>query len=185
MAWFRAPFTVSSALSALLLAGALASVPAYADWHADLQPAQFSGQGDFKFLGLPIYHAELWSVRLPVDFDARFALQLTYARDISRERLADTAIDEMKRLAPAELPAQTLERWHEDMLRSLTDVSRGDRLSAVFLPHQGVRFYAGDRLTAEIDDPTFARAFFDVWLDPKSRGPTLRRQLLGEPTPQH
>jgi hypothetical protein len=59
------------------------------------------------------------------------------------------------------------------------DVGPGDQLSAVFLPDKGVRFYAGERMTDEVDDLAFARAFFGIWLDPSTRAPTLRKQLLG------
>lgn len=44
---------------------------------------------------------------------------------------------------------------------------------------KGVRFYAGERLTAEIDDLAFAQAFFSIWLDPATRAPALRQRLLG------
>jgi hypothetical protein len=34
-------------------------------------------------------------------------------------------------------------------------------------------------MTDEVDDLAFARAFFSIWLDPSTRAPTLRKQLLG------
>jgi hypothetical protein len=64
-------------------------------------------------------------------------------------------------------------------MQAFVDVAPGDQLSAVYLPDKGVRFYAGDRMTGEFDDPVFARAFFGIWLDPLTRAPTLRKQLLG------
>jgi hypothetical protein len=165
------------ALVALVLA--LWAVAACADWRSDVQPAQLVGEGDFSVLGFRLYRAQMWSERLPVDYDERFALHIVYARSIRRERLADTGIGEIKRLAVTPIPEATLEHWHADMLKAFTDVVPGDELSAVYLPEKGVRFYAGDRVTGEFDDLTFARAFFGIWLDPSTRAPTLRKQLLG------
>ena len=53
-------------------------------------------------------------------------------------------------------------------------------ICSVYLPDRGARFYANGRMTTEVDDPAFARAFFDIWLAPGTRAPALRRRLLGE-----
>ena len=163
-----------AALVLMLWAGA-----ACADWRGDVQAAKLIGEGDFSVLGFRLYRAQLWSERVPVDYDERFALHIVYARGIKRERLANTGIEEIKRLAAAPIPADTLERWRADMMQAFVDVGPGDQLSAVYLPDKGVRFYAGDHLTAEVDDPAFARAFFGIWLDPSTRALTLRKHLLG------
>jgi hypothetical protein len=36
-----------------------------------------------------------------------------------------------------------------------------------------------DKPIGNIDDAEFARAFFAIWLDPKTSEPSLRKQLLG------
>jgi hypothetical protein len=152
---------------------------ACADWQSDVQPARLVGEGDFSVLGFRLYRAQLWSEHPSIDYDERFALHIVYARGITRERLADTGLSEIRRLANTPIPAETLTRWRADMLQAFVDVAAGDQLSAVYLPDKGVRFYAGERMTAEFDDPDFARAFFGIWLDPATRAPILRRQLLG------
>ncbi|QQC65349.1 chalcone isomerase family protein [Paraburkholderia ginsengisoli] len=164
---------------ALALKLALWASAACADWRGDVQPARLVGEGDFSVFGFTLYRAQLWSERTPVDYDARFALHIVYTRSITRERLAQTGLGEIRRLAAAPIPAETLARWRADMLRAFADVVAGDQLSAVYLPDKGVRFYSGERMTAEFDDPVFARAFFGIWLDPATRAPDLRRQLLG------
>jgi Chalcone isomerase-like len=58
-------------------------------------------------------------------------------------------------------------------------VKSGDKLTGVFLPKQGTRFFFNGRLTAEINDPAFGDAFFAIWLDEKTKQPGLRRALLG------
>jgi hypothetical protein len=155
------------ALAALMLL--LWVVSANAGWRSDVPSARLVGEG-----------AQLWSERVPVDYDERFALHLTYTRSIKGKRLADTGIDEIRRQAAVPIPSETLERWRDDMLRAFGDVGPGDQLSAVFLPGKGVRFYSGEQETGEFDDPAFARAFFGIWLDPSTRAPSLRKHLLGE-----
>lgn len=163
----------------LVLLGMLAALPAWAGWRDDVQSAKLVGEGDFSVFGFRLYRAQMWSEHEPVDYGERFALHIVYVRSIRRERLADTGLSEIKRIAGAPIPEPTLARWRADMLQAFVDVEPGDQLSAVYLPDQGVRFYAGERLTAEFDDPAFARAFFGIWLDPATRAPALRKQLLG------
>jgi hypothetical protein len=162
-----------------LVLGALSASPAWADWHDDVRSAKLVGEGEFSVFGFRLYRAQMWSERAPLDYDERFALHIVYVRSIKRERLADTGISEIKRIADPPIPAQTLARWRENMLQAFVDVTPGDQLSAVYLPDKGVRFYAGEQMTGEFDDPAFARAFFGIWLDPATRAPALRKQLLG------
>jgi hypothetical protein len=44
-----------------------------------------------------------------------------------------------------------------------------------------VRFFRNGTPIGDIDDREFARAFFAIWLDPRTSEPELRKQLLGEP----
>lgn len=107
-------------------------------------------------------------------------MSLAYRHDVKGERLVSTGMDEIERLAPAPLTATTLDAWRRDIERAFTDVSRGDVLCGVYVPERGARFYTNGRLTADVTDPAFARAFFSIWLDPRTRAKSLRRQLLGD-----
>ncbi|WP_416052568.1 chalcone isomerase family protein [Cupriavidus basilensis] len=170
------------AAAALAMAILCVPAPAAAGWRADVQPARLSGEGEFRVFGFRLYTARLWSAQLPIAPDAPFALQLTYDRSIKRERLVETSLDEMKRIGSAgNTPPspQMLDSWRASMAQAFVDVRPGDTLTGVLMPGKGVRFYAGDRLTTEIDDPAFAQAFFSIWLDPATRAPALRQRLLG------
>ncbi|MBY8603709.1 MAG: chalcone isomerase family protein [Burkholderia sp.] len=145
----------------------------------DIAPAHTVGAGTFCILGFCLYDARLIASSVPVSFDGRFALELTYRRAIHGERLVKAGMDEIERLAEPPLPAVTRTTWRTDMERAFGDVVSGDVLCGVYLPAYGARFYANGRLAADIADPVFARAFFGIWLDPRTRAPSLRRQLLG------
>lgn len=65
------------------------------------------------------------------------------------------------------------------MQQSFVDVQAGTRLTGVYLPGQGARFFLGQALLREVKDLQFAQAFFAIWLDPRTSNPELRQQLLG------
>lgn len=152
------------------------AVPA---WREALPSMQLLGAGRFRWFGLGIYDARLWSRQAPFDPRQPFVLELSYLRHISRERLVQTSLEEIVRLGGGRHGAAQLARWESDMRRAFTDVAPGDLLAGLCLPGQGARFYRGQGDVVEVPDPAFADAFFAIWLDPRSRDRALRAQLLG------
>lgn len=143
---------------------------------ADLRPL---GSGELRWFGLSIYQASLWTGAARFDESEPFALALRYSRDIPGSRLVASSIDELKRLGMRD--EATLERWEALLERVFPDVKAGDSIVGVSLPSRGALFYHQGRLTGEIVDPQFARAFFAIWLDERTRAPDLRARLLGGP----
>ncbi|WP_255587443.1 chalcone isomerase family protein [Deefgea piscis] len=163
-----------------LLAMACIAIPAQAAiWREHLPQAQAIGSGDLRWFGLKIYTAKLWSEKKPFDINAPFALELTYHRNISRAQFVETSLDEIERLFGTRYSADTLKRWEGEMQRAFTDVKAGDQLIGVFIPNEGTRFYSRNKLLADIRDPEFAKAFFAIWFDARSKDKDLRAQLLG------
>lgn len=169
-------------LALLLPAGVL-----QADWREVLPDARPIGAGELRILGFSIYGAQFWSstqaLDAPLEMTAPFALELTYRRSISREDLVSASLKEIRRLAMQPLEPALLRRWEQEMRLAFVDVRAGDRITGVFLPGEGARFYAGSTLTHVVRDEAFARAFFAIWLDPRTRNPALRAQLLGAAQP--
>jgi hypothetical protein len=66
------------------------------------------------------------------------------------------------------------------MAKIFPDVRPGDHILGVHLP-EGARFFYNDQLVGSIEEPAFARAFFAIWLDPKTSAPDLRTALLKRP----
>lgn len=163
---------------ALLLAAFL-SMPALAGWRDDTSPLPLRGEGKYCVVFICIYNAQLYTSRDPLNYDTPFALVLTYRRSISQERLINTSVDEINRLARQPLPVSTLANWREHMAKAFVDVKSGDSLTGLFIPGKGARFYANNQLTWQVNDPLFARSFFDIWLNEKTRAPALRGELLG------
>lgn len=135
------------------------------------------GHGKMRWFGLLLYDAALWVSGGEWQWDRTFALDIRYARAFAGEKLAAASIDEMMRLGYRD--KRKLALWRERMLSAFPDVKSGERITGVYRPGVGAEFFHEGRLTASIDDPEFARAFFSIWLDPGTREPKLRAALLG------
>jgi hypothetical protein len=179
LGWYMKLFRRLALLISLMLAGLALSPAVWAGWQAALPNAHLLGAGDFRKFGFLVYTARLYTPASHLDETAPFALELTYHRSIKGDALVDASISEIKRIQGSTVSAEQLQRWREQMQRSFVDVEEGSQLTGVFLPGQGAQFYVGDQLKSEIKDQAYAKAFFAIWLDPRSRDPDLRAQLLG------
>jgi hypothetical protein len=137
------------------------------------------GSGTLRVFGLRIYDATLWSPGGTWVVSRPFALELRYARSFDGAAIARRSIEEMRAQRPH--PAATLTRWETQMRGIFPDVQAGDRLIGVRIPGEGAEFYSGTRKLGQIDDETFADAFFGIWLHPSTRSPELRARLLSSP----
>jgi len=137
------------------------------------------GSGTMRWFGLHVYDAALWVKGSDWSPEEVFALDIVYARDIAGRALAESSITEMRRVGHED-PART-PRWLETLQRLFPDVGRGDRLIGAQTRPGVATFWLGDRLLGSLEEPAFARAFFAIWLDPRTREPQLRQRLLGRP----
>ncbi len=145
-----------------------------------LREARRQGQGRFRWFGLTVYDAELLSTQ-PLRDDQwpqqTFGLRLTYARALRGGEIAKSSLQEMEKLGI--VPAAQRDAWLQRMTALFPDVNQGDAITGVNLPNRGIRFWRTDRPLGTVDDPVFARAFFSIWLDPKTTAPELRKSLFG------
>lgn len=136
------------------------------------------GEGTVRWLGLRLYEAALWTRAGQAWHPARpFALEIRYARAVAGADLVAVSLDEMNRLGFG--GADDARRWRPLLERAFPSVEAGDAIVGVAEPDGQVAFYHRGTLTAEVRDPAFARAFFAIWLDPRTREPALRARLLG------
>lgn len=147
-----------------------------------VEQARPAGNGKLTWFGFHVYDATLFAAPGfdPADpFRQKFVLELTYARRLDGKDIADASRDEIRRLGFGSDDQRT--RWHAQMLELFPNVDRGRRLAGANLPGGGANFYFDGRFIGSIDDPQFARAFFSIWLDERTRAPQLRASLLGAP----
>lgn len=156
-------------LALLLLSEAVIALP------AELSGLQPLGAGNARWFGLKLYEATLYTRQAQAfDWNQPFALGLRYARDLASSQIVDASVTEMQRYG---MPPERKNSWRALMQTAFPDVKEGDEIIGAYQAGT-VRFWHNNRLTATVDDPLFGRMFFRIWLDPASRVPTLRRQLL-------
>ncbi|GLK88509.1 chalcone isomerase family protein [Pseudomonas turukhanskensis] len=171
---FASPWRGAIALCVLLM-----SSTGWADWRSDLPEPALVGQGDFTWFGLRVYHARLWSGAPAVSWEQPFALELTYLRELSRDTLVEASLDEMRRLGAGSVDDAQLAAWGVELRKAFVDVQPGQRITGVYLPGKGGRFYVDSEFRHAVTDVDLSRAFFAIWLDTRTRNPQLRRELLG------
>ncbi len=169
-----------AALLVLLCAVTAQAVSIPAPVLNEIGNARLAGQGSYRWFGLKIYDAQLWvgdrGYRSDAPESSKFALNLTYARDLYGKRIAHSSIDEISKLGFG--TGEQHEVWLKRMEAMFPDVHEGTQISGVYLPGQGARFYLNGNLLGEIADEEFARAFFAIWLDPRTSASSLRNSLL-------
>ncbi len=145
-----------------------------------LPGARLQGAGRLVSFGLHIYDIRLWVSEgfTAQTFDQRpLAIEIEYARALAGRLIAERSLAEMQRIAP--IPAAQGSVWLASMKQAFPDVRDGDRMTGLHRPGEGARFFHNGELRADVADPDFARAFFAIWLSPRTSEPKLRLALLG------
>ncbi|MES2317791.1 MAG: chalcone isomerase family protein [Pseudomonadota bacterium] len=153
---------------------AAVAAPAHIEEH--LSQARMAGKGAFTWFGLRIYDAELWVGEKGYQDNAPFVLELRYARKLDGAKIAQASFDEMEKLGAGSAAQRAA--WLARMKEIFPDVQEGTRISGVNLGAGGARFYLDGKALASVPDPAFARAFFGIWLDPRTSARGLRSALL-------
>jgi hypothetical protein len=140
--------------------------------------AKLQGSGKLTWWGLHIYDASFY--RGANSNSTEFALDLRYNKSFSGNTIANRSAEEMKKIGVPESQAQI---WGKQLATFLPNVEPGQSLTAIYLPRQGTTFYFEGKALAQIPGSDFSKAFFGIWLDPKTSAPKLREQLLGQTCP--
>ncbi|ANJ00188.1 hypothetical protein A8O14_08915 [Polynucleobacter wuianus] len=143
-----------------------------------LNPAKLQGSGKLTWWGLHVYDAFFY--RGMSANSSEFALDLRYQKSFTGNAIANRSVDEMKKLGVPDAQAQA---WGKQLATFLPNVEPGQNITAIYLPKQGTTFYFDGKPLAQIPGADFSKAFFGIWLDPKTSAPKLREQLLGQSCP--
>ena len=176
-AWLPLAFALALAVTAVS-ARAVDAPPLPSQVLALAPNLKVQGGGELTFFGISVYDGYYWSPTRGWTQDGPYALDLHYHRALDGAKIAERSASEMAKLGYGTLEQRA--RWGEEMRRMFPDVRRGDRLTGVNLPGGVVRYFHNGKSIGEIADPGFARAFFGIWLDPKTSESGFRQLLLGE-----
>jgi Chalcone isomerase-like len=143
-----------------------------------LNSAKLQGSGKLTWWGFHVYDAAFY--RSNHLNSPEFALELRYQKSFSGGSIANRSVEEMKKIGVSDTQAQA---WGRQLAAILPNVEPGQSLAAIYIPKQGTIFYSEGKTLGQIAGPEFPRAFFGIWLDPKTSAPKLREQLLGQNCP--
>lgn len=145
---------------------------------AALNSAKLQGSGKLTWWGFHVYDAAFY--RSNYLNSPEFALELRYQKSFTGNAIANRSVDEMKKIGVPDPQAQA---WGKQLAAILPNVEPGQSLTAIYIPKQGTTFYFDGKSLGQIAGSEFPRAFFGIWLDPKTSAPKLREQLLGQNCP--
>jgi len=143
-----------------------------------LSSAKLQGNGRLTWWGLHIYDASFY--RLGSLSSSEFALDMRYQKSFSGISIANRSVEEMKRIGVPDVQANL---WGRELSAFLPNVESGQTLTAIYAPKLGTTFYYEGKQIAQIPGSEFSKAFFGIWLDPKTSAPKLRAELLGQTCP--
>jgi len=142
--------------------------------HAILKPV---GTGTYRKFAFTIYYATLWAPDGQWSAAKPYALQLRYARSLSKDTLDDTVMDDIRDQKVADEP--TFARWSATIEKALPAVEDGDVLIGLSVPGKKSILYFNGAPIATIDDAALSRAFFNIWLG-AGADEDLRNALLNK-----
>jgi hypothetical protein len=143
-----------------------------------LNPAKLQGSGRFNWWGFHIYDASFY--RAGELSSQEFAIDIRYQKSFTGAAIANSSAEEMKKMG---VPDAQSALWGKELAKIFPNIEPGQALTAVYAPKQGTIFYHDGKRIAQIPSVEFSKAFFGIWLDPKTSAPKLRSELLGQGCP--
>jgi hypothetical protein len=140
-----------------------------------IQDSLIVGSGKFTYFGLNIYQAKYLSLESSIKNS--IALELKYSKNFSGESIANETIKQMRKIG---VNHPNIEKWGNDLKNIFPDIEKGHTLTGVYIPQKGTIFLHNGNKIGEMLGDEFSKAFFGIWLDPKTSAPELRTQLLSE-----
>ena len=134
------------------------------------------GTGELTWWGIKIYDATLYARDGSYHPDRPHAILITYQLKFSREQLARKSLEEIEGIFGVQPERGAM---YQELQTVFRDVNPGEHILGIHYPGQGAEFYSEGVPLGRIEDARLAMAFFSIWLDPETRKPGLRAQMLG------
>jgi hypothetical protein len=144
---------------------------------AEVPDAKVVGKGRLSFLFWSVYDATLFAPKGVYSDQAPYALQIEYFREIEGEDIAHRSLEEMRSVGCTVAGKEA--QWLEVMRGLFPDVENGTVLTGVHRSAGDALFLLGGKPIGRFEDPILSKCFFEIWLNPKTSEPALRRALIG------
>lgn len=141
---------------------------------ASLSGTELRGQATFRFLGIPLYDARLFTQGgAALNWQDAFGLELTYRKKLTQYDLVESTMRELNRTgAPMAVRAKL-----EGCFR---DVQKGDQFLAVTSGPDQVKFWFNGSPACTLTHPQITARFMGIFLGENSRSASFTRRLKGE-----
>lgn len=139
-----------------------------------LSAAQVRGEATFRFIGLPIYEARLYTdAGAPLDWNRDFGIELEYMRNLTETDLVESTLKELDRLgSPIPVRAQ--------LTQCFDDVRKGDQYLAVSRGPNKIGFWRNGVRVCTLSHPQIKQRFMAIFVGDDTRSKSFTRQLKGE-----
>lgn len=158
-------------LSLMLLApGWLAADPL----SSELQDPKQIGSGTFRFLGLPLYDAKLYTPGgAAFNWSEDFGLKLTYRKNLKQKALVESTLVEMARQGNPQPTQAQLEKCFQA-------VSKGDSYLAISEGPNKVGFWRNGTQTCTLASNDIKKSFMSIFLGNNTRSAGFTQSLKGQ-----
>lgn len=139
-----------------------------------LSTAQVRGEATFRFIGLPIYKARLYTdAGAPLDWNNDFGIELNYLRNLTEADLVESTLKEFDRMGnPLPVRAQ--------LTQCFDDVSKGDQYLAVSRGPNKIGFWRNGERVCTLSHPQIKQRFMAIFVGDDTRSKSFTRKLKGE-----
>jgi hypothetical protein len=163
---------LKSVLSGALMAAFFLAQPSPAT--AAFSGASERGSAVYRYLGLPIYEARLYTNGgAPLDWNEDFGLELRYLRNFSQYDLVESTMRELNRTGSPLSVRAKLESCFKD-------VRKGDRFVGVTDGPNRITFRLNGTRTCTLSHPQISYRFMGIFLGENSRSASFTRKLRGQ-----
>lgn len=138
-----------------------------------MSDAKVQGQGRMTYWGFDLYDAKL----LQLNNSSGYALRIDYLKNFKSDDLREQTIKEMTQLG---VPEENRKKWSNGLKDIFPNIATGNSLTAIYRPKVGTIFLHNEKYIGQMAGDDFSKAFFSIWLDPRTSAPQLRTQLLSQ-----
>lgn len=139
--------------------------------------AQLRGEATFRWLGLPLYTARLFTPGGgAVSWAEPIGLEIVYARRITQQSLVDATVSELERLEGSRADHGVI---GQKLAPCFRDVADGDQFVATAIRANEVELFFNGARTCRISHQNLGARFLNIWRSKNSRSPDLSSRLRG------
>jgi hypothetical protein len=140
--------------------------------------AEVVGEGRLIYWGFKLYDAQLFASK---ESQGGYALDLQYLRQFEAQDLYKQTLEEMQKMGVSK-EKQAL--WDPQLSKAFKTVKKGDSITAIKKSRDLTQLFHNGQLISEIRGEELSKAFFGIWLHPRTSVPKLRQSLLGNSCPR-